>query len=226
MKRVGRFEGAVGWSKLDSFETCAARFFWTYVTPPPGYVQKVNPAFAKGTRVHDNIDKWLNGKHPALSLEALPMRAELVNLKKFKPRTEEEWAFDEDFEPRPIGFRKGDYLRGKIDALKMAPASATVIDFKTGKQRGGKGEQPRFYAFLTLIREPRVRTVMPEFWYVEHGVIAPGELVHRNELPAMRKLYKQRFIKIHTENKWAPKRNQYCDWCDFSKTKNGPCEVA
>lgn len=227
VKRIGRFEGSVSWSKLDMAETCLARFFWTHVSPPPGFVFVQSPALAKGSRVHDNLDKWLNGQHPGLCLEALPMRADLAVLKKFKPRTEEEWAFDENFEPRPLGFRKGDYLRGKIDALKIAHAkSATVIDFKTGKNRGGKGEQPRFYGMLVLIREPRVTTVQPEFWYVEHGAIEPGEIVHRKELPALRRDYARRFIKIYAEKAWPAKKNQYCNWCDFSKTKGGPCEAA
>ena len=226
VKRIGRFEGSVGWSKLDVFEQCAARFFWQYVYDGPRIPAPVNQAFVKGTRVHENLDQWLNGKHPAICLEAMPMRAELNHLKKSKPRTEEAWAFDEGFEPKPIGFKAGDWIRAKIDALVVMAKSAIVIDFKTGKNRGAGGEQPRFYAALTLIREPKVMTVQPEFWYLEHGKIAQGELVHRKELPALKILYKRRLMKIYEEKTWAETPGQMCHWCDFSKGRGGPCEKA
>lgn len=214
------FTGGVSWSKLDVFERCAALFKYQYIDKRP---EPRSPALEKGTRVHLDLDGWLKGTRPALPMEAMPMLQEMVALKKQKPRTEEEWAFGEGWEPKPNGFRPGDWLRAKIDALVVKAPRAKVIDFKSGKNRGAKGEQPRFYAVLTLLREPKVKVVEPEFWYVEHGVVATGIEVARSELHHLLRNYTRRLAKPYAEHKFLPTPGDHCRWCSFSKHKNGPC---
>lgn len=214
-----RYEGTHGWSKLSVYEDCALQFALTYIEKRP---QRSNPAFTKGERVHTALDRFLKGA-AILPKEALPMSADLRVLKKAKAQGEKKITLDHDWNYRGSAYAEGDYIRGGIDALKIdKDKSADVIDFKTGRSKA-KPDQPRFYALLTFIAMPEIQLIRPGLWYVEQNLKEPVKPISRDMLEPMKIEFRQRIERIEKERNWRPSMGPQCNWCQYAKSKGGPC---
>lgn len=104
---------------------------------------------------------------------------------------------------------------------------AVVIDYKTGQKFGNEikhGEQVQLYALATAIREPSVKKLIVELWYLDKDDLTT---VHypREHAVSFAKGFHKRAMKIETTKNFEPNPNAFtCKGCPYSSAKGGQCE--
>jgi len=211
-------------------------------------VEPVNPHFVKGNRAHDIAASFISGpgaRRPALSEEVPvpgtkdtvsvnlePIKAELIAMRKAKARTEQEWAFDRQW--NPVDWRDWDraWLRVKTDicADTIDPPTVDIIDLKTGKVHDEHKQQRSIYAMagLRLVQIGALAggskkvELTARHVYVDTGQSATETYGMKNLEPLKRE-WLTRIERMMKDTTYPTKTGNHCRWCRYAKSAGGPC---
>lgn len=215
-----QFKDAWGFSKLDVFRSCKAKFKYQFIEK---LAQGSSPAMERGQQMHENIEGYLNGWETELLPENAAWKEALDALKQKDFRAEQALGFDINWNKLPDWFSKATWLRVKMDASYKEGLKGTAIDFKSGKYRVPSTEQIELYAIGLHAANPELESVSAEFWFLD-----TGETYERtytaSELLVLRKKYEGYTQGLYAETIWPPEPSRECRWCPYSKTKGGKCQ--
>jgi hypothetical protein len=214
------FTGAWGFSKLDKYRECPAKFYYEFIKKMPS---KGSPAMERGQKMHENIESYLNGWVTELMPEVAAWKEALDALRQKDFKAEQALGFASDWSKLPDWFGPKTWLRVKMDASYKEGARGTAIDFKSGKYRIPSTEQIELYGIGLHAANPELEEVDTEFWFLDTGE------VYKRTYPAaqlltLRKKYERYVEPLYKDEVFAPTPSNDCRWCNFSKTKNGPCK--
>lgn len=217
---MGLFDNAWGFSKLDKYRTCPAAFYYEFIKkmPSPG-----SPAMERGQKMHENIEAYLNGWVQELIPENENWKEALDALKSKDFRAEQALGFDDKWTKLPDWFGKQTWLRVKMDASYIEANKGTAIDFKSGKYRVPSTEQIELYAIGLHAANPTLEEVTAEFWFLDTGDVYK-RIYTAGELLKLREKYERYVAPLYADETFAPTPSNGCRWCNFSKTKGGPCK--
>ena len=214
------FKDAWGFSKLDTYRTCPAKFKFQFIDKLPS---GSSPAMERGTKMHQNIESYLNGWVTTLIPEVLTWKEAIDALKEKDFKAEQALGFDKDWNLLPDWFSKKTAVRIKMDASYVEGNKGTAIDFKSGKYRIPSKEQVELYAIGKHAAHPSLMEVSAEFWFLDTGETYEHTYTVK-ELLDLRKKYEQYVAPIYADETWTPTPSNECRWCSYSRTKNGPCK--
>jgi hypothetical protein len=209
-----------GWSKLDVFRTCKAKFSYQFIDkrPEPG-----NAAMERGSKMHVDIEAYLQGWISQLPPELLAWKDRFDELKAENFTAEQAVGISKDWIVLPDWFDKRTWLRAKMDAKVLKGDKLAVIDFKSGKYRIPSNDQVELYAIVGQAMHPEVDEVTAEFWYIDQDDFY-SKMYTKTELLQLRKKYEQEAGKIYSTEIWTESPSRDCKWCTYSKSKGGPCK--
>lgn len=218
------FKDAWGFSKLDTYWTCPAKFKFAFIDK---IKDLGSAAMDRGSAIHTATEEYLNGWRPTMPPEAaLHFREKLETLKNDPSKqTEAAWGFNADWTARKDWFGKDCWLRVKLDAHHVLNNGKclVVIDFKTGKFRDPSIEQVELYAIAGSIHYPDAETIRAEFWFFDTGETYVKEYT-REQLVGLRAKYEGYVKQIYADRIFEPTPSRECRWCQHSRTKGGPCK--
>ena len=222
MTAVINFVEPWGFSKLDVFRTCPAKFKYQFIDKRP---QDSSPAMDRGNERHKNIECYLKGWTSELMEENSEWKIHFDELKKEDFRGEQALGLDKNWKVLNSWFGKAVWVRIKMDAYYFDPVenAVVVIDFKTGKYRVPSTDQIELYAIAGLSLFPDIPKVRAEFWFLDQ-METYMKTYSAEQLVELRKKYENDSAAIYTEQAWAPTPSMKCRWCSYSKHKNGPCK--
>jgi PD-(D/E)XK nuclease superfamily len=214
-----KFNDAWGFSKLDVFRSCKAKFKYQFMDklPSPG-----SPAMQRGSDMHANLESYLNGWVTTLIPENEKFQEAVDALKATNFKAEQALGFDKSWNKLPDWFRPETWLRVKMDASYIQGETGKAIDFKSGKYRVPSTEQVELYAIGLHAANPSLVEVSAEFWFLDTGDVYE-RTYKAEELMKLRKKYEAYVAPIYSEELWGPQPSNDCRYCSYSKTKNGPC---
>jgi len=171
--------------------------------------------------------------------DALPVELELfdeefeqlqemfIEAKEIKVYPELQWAFTRNWTPCEW-FGPQAWCRIMVDCfvINEDKHTATVIDYKTGKNRGGYEEQLKLYAAGAFALYPHLEEVRPELWFLDQGeIVERVEGSYTNaDADNLIKEWTAMVKPMLVDKRFAPKPSNLCRWCDFSKANGGQCE--
>lgn len=215
---------AWSFSRLQDYRKCPRFAMLKHVN---GQKEPGNDAMARGSRIDQAITDYIDGKAKTLTPEAVSFKAEFTELRKRKAVTQEQWAFNKNWE-QVDWFSKDAWCRIKTDVylFSLESNSLLIVDNKTGKLNPVHEEQVKLYAVGGLITFPTVDVVDPRLWYTDQGVEMPDKAVlyKREDLPALKKYWEKETKSMLNDKRFAPKPSNACRWCHFRKENGGPCE--
>lgn len=214
---------AWSFSRVEMYERCPFQFKCKHIDrlPDPG-----SPAMERGDKIHKGTAAFLTSDAP------LPPEAhrfeQLLNELKAMPATarfvEQQWGFTKAWQPTGW-FGKDTWLRVVLDAgVVYEDNTADVIDHKTGKMYNHNSDQVELFAAAVFRRFPTVEHVTTRLWYFD--VPEGNELVaefDKKDVRGIMEKWNARVEPMFAETLWAPRPNDKCKWCAFSKSKGGPC---
>lgn len=227
---------AWSFSRLTTYEQCPAKAKYQIIDKLP---IKPNAAMDRGAKIHRQAENYVKGKLRELpedlqlfDEEFMQLREMFVKKSEHKVMPEQKWAFTRDWVPTEY-FARDTFLRVVVDCavLNEKEGRLTVIDYKTGKIRDGYDQQLRLYAAAGFALYPFVEQVCTELWYIDQGEIKGGPeddeitgVYVKDEHDDLVKEWDKRIKPMLVDKQFAPKPNNLCKWCDYSKANGGPCE--
>jgi hypothetical protein len=190
---------------------------------PPFY------AMERGTQIHALAENVLNGKISGVPKPLLPLRKELLGLKKEEPVCEKFWGVDDRFR-KFKGY--GAWLVARTDAFVKPTRKRNIliiVDQKTGKIYDSHVDQATLYAAVGFALYPDVEGIEVEFFYFDQQTVHHYDFT-RFELQAWVEYWTEEGHRHMSEHRFlATPSEDACRWCDFrsdKKLKNGrkgPC---
>jgi hypothetical protein len=200
-----------GWSysTLTAFETCPKRHYHTRVAKdiydPPG------EAAAWGDVVHKSIEKRLT------SGAQLP-----TGIQRYEPIVEAladypgtrivEYKMAITSSMKPSGWTTpGTWCRGIVDFGIVAPQTAVLIDWKTGKRKP-ESDQLKLFAGLAFAHFPNVEVVKTAFVWLKEEAVDKDEF-RRDQTTEIWQEFAprvQRMERAYKDEKFPPKPSGLC----------------
>ena len=205
------------YSAWAQFDLCPAQYKYERIEKRP---TGPKPHFDKGNRIHKNLENHVRHGAP-LSAEIVKEREFIAELRASKAdkKLEEKWGFTKDWSP--IGWAPA-HFRAVLDVLVIYDQyEAEVVDWKSGKKYGHNQDQMELFAVTVMQRFPFER-VSTRLVYVEVGGQEFGDF-DRAQLTELTAKWESRAGDLFAETAWLPRPNEKCHFCDFSKSKGGPC---
>ena len=219
-------------SRYSVYKLCPAKAKYLYIEKlkePP------SPAIERGAQIHDLAEKYIKSQLRALPPELKKFEDDFKALRKqYKKKihgmvVEDQWAFTKDWTETAWNDWIKCWVRIKIDCAEhVDEETLRVRDWKTGKfreqQQEDYAEQLELYALAALLLHPHINRVMTELVYLDEGTVFAISDKRREDLPALKKLWEKRVTAMLKDQRFAPRPNDKCRWCHFSKAKGGPCK--
>ena len=208
------------YSRFNKWYECpaAAKYkFLDKIEEPQG------EAMARGERIHKLAEDYAKGKLKKLPEELKNFKEQFADLKKSKPICEEMWCFRSDWSETHDKDWDGIWLRVKTDAAVRDGSDVYVIDHKTGKNRGGYGDQMELSALVTFLKFPEAKRVITQLWFLDSGDIVEAEYM-ASDVARLKKKWEKKVAPMLADTSFHPKPSpSACKYCFYSKKKNGPC---
>lgn len=216
---MSKFDNAWGFSKLDVYRACPQKFKFQFIDKLDS---GSSPAMERGSKMHENIESYLNGWVTTLIAENEGFTEALNALKTKDYRAEQALGFDRAWKLLPDWFGKNTWLRVKMDAYYIDGDHGYAIDFKSGKYRIPSVEQVELYAIGLHAKHPELKQVTAEMWYLDTGDVYKKTYTS-SQLLGLRSKYERYVEPMYNDEKWEPTPSNECRWCPYSKTKGGKC---
>jgi RecB family exonuclease len=213
------------YSKLKNYENCPKRYYHTSIaydvpeetSPHLVYGDKAHSALAnaieKGAPLPEDFAQWQ--KHVD-RFRADPEKPHIKTL------VEQKLAIDENFQPCEWKSSSA-WFRGIVDVAKVAPRSALVADFKTGKIQEDC-VQLALFSQLIFSHYPKIEAIRTQFIWLKDDV-ETEEKFERKEMADLwaALLPRVETLKEATENNEFPaKPTALCRWCPVTSCASHP----
>jgi hypothetical protein len=226
-------------SQWETYNACPAKWKFRYImklpSSPPG------PAAARGIELHDRVEEVILGRLPDTELtnptttkrfggrppaRVDPTYVEVVQAFKNHPngdrQTELKITLDKDW------YLSGGNLAWCVSVLDASRCEDSVLhigEWKSGTPKDTHADQRKLYALVGLRRWLGVQEVRVTTYYLEHKDVPAQRLVVKPTAEQkLRDLWEQRIEVMTKDQVHAPRPNEGCRWCDYSKAKGGPCQ--
>lgn len=221
-------------SRLAVFEQCPYRAKLAYIDKapePPRVSDRGEHPLDRGTRVHEDAEKFVRGQLEHLTKELLPFEEEFLRLRMLhrenKVILEEEWGFTKDW--APVAWNHPQiWGRSKLDAMiQLESNQAVIIDYKTGRMAGNEikhADQGQQYQLAAFMRFPSLEHVTVEFWYVDQDDMTSVKFTRDQGLRFFKNI-NDRALRLTGATEFPPKPNTFnCKWCPYGPRGTGLCE--
>lgn len=214
-------------SRWSVYDTCPfqARCKFIDKLPEP----EKNWAADRGTILHKKAEHYVKGDIRGLPKELKIFGSEIKELKKMCATTEEDLAVTRNWSPTTYDDWNNVWCRCNADVTVDQDEESTVIDYKTGKIYEDKHkEQGELMALLKMCHAPKIETVDVEFWYFDQDDVLNWEYSREGDFDKLKTKWEKRATKMSRDKKFiatpAKPGQPYCNWCNFGKSKGGPCK--
>lgn len=215
----GRFVG--GFEEPATCKSCNA------VIPIPA-------PFVRGSRINKELDEYVTGTRRSIPKDGVNVTKWLKEFReayrKKKLKIQQSITFTRNWEITNWDNWTGGWLRVSLDVLYMpTPKAWQVIDWKTGKMSAWATDKYRdqlsLYSLAVMVAFPQVEEVTSALVFVDAGkaVDLPEGFLKRKDVARERARWERKAAPMLTDKAFAPKPGKHCDWCDYAKSKGGPC---
>lgn len=219
---------AWSWSRFETWELCPAQAKYKFIDKlkSPG-----SPAMERGNVIHKSTADYLQGKTDIIPPDVkLPFQRKLLEeCRAFEDKVvEQQWAFNNRWEPTgwfdKAGAKNGAaWLRAIVDfGVVYDDMEVEVIDWKTGKAYGKNAEQVELFGLSVLCHFKPATRVRTRLVYFDAGTEQEDVVEARDKEKLIAK-WNGKVAPMFAETQWLPRPNDRCRFCDFSKSKGGPC---
>lgn len=206
-------------SRWKVYDTCPRQAYYKYIEK---LKEPEGPALARGTRIHQLAQDYIEQKLQVLPSELAKCAAQIQALRDSEAKCEVEWGFTPSW--APTGWMAEDvWLRVKADAFAVRDSKMQIVDFKTGREYPDHRKQLSLYALSSFIMFPEVQSITSELYYLDAGAVTTVDF-EREEQPDILSVWQERCDKMLSDETFDPKPNPKCKWCHFRASNGGPCD--
>jgi CRISPR/Cas system-associated exonuclease Cas4 (RecB family) len=219
---------ALSWSRWSDYDQCPRKFFLKYVSKVFPPFDDTSVHLVRGRNMHKQLENYLEHKMYPKEVLMPDMSPETAALKpvidKLKDSSLEMWPESQmavDAQWNPVDwFHKSVKWRAIVDLGAIRSDHAIMWDYKTGKYQPyteGCGQLHLTAAFVFKMR-PQVQYVDASYLFIDAK--KPESIrIDREELPKIIEIFDHRLKQVNDEVDWVAKKNEFCGWCDATKSQ-------
>ena len=227
---MGRFNEvplvtAWSWSRYELYARCPLAFKLKNIDK---IEEPVSKAMARGRDVHKSLDNYITGKTEVCPPEVKhPFHQKLYGEMRAFPAedkvVEQQRGFTSSWKPTSW-FGKDTWFRAILDAGFMYDdLSFEAVDHKTGKKYGENAEQMELFALSVMLKYPPVQNVTTRLVYLDSGEEESHEFAISVKSNLVAK-WERKVAPMFSDTVFAPRPNDKCRFCHFSKSNTGMCK--
>ena len=210
---------AYSYSAVKLYEQCPSRYKFSRIDrlqEPSG------DAATRGSLIHSEIEAIIKGELPLVSDVVQYLVPQLNKWKLSNAQSEMQFAIDDKW--NLVDYKdKNAWFRGVIDLYFEENDVATVLDFKTGKERD-YSDQVIVYAAVVLATKPHINRVNLAIEFLDSQKNVQYARITREELGKYKDELANRINTINKDNIFAANPSGLCKFCHFRKSNGGPCK--
>jgi hypothetical protein len=183
----------------------------------------------RGNQIHKGVADFIVGKAASLPRDVLKhdnmvsLIQELHAIPAQSKQVEQQWGFRADFEPTGW-FGADTWFRSVLDAGVMYDdMTYEDVDWKTGKRYSkSNDDQMETQALSVMFKFKPVKHVTTRLAYLDTGEFEFAEFpaTHREKLATK---WRNKVAPMFKDTVFAPKPNEKCRFCHFSRSNTGKC---
>lgn len=220
-------------SQWENYDECPQRWRFKSVEKLP--TGPAGPAAKRGSDIHETIENYINGAlehtlHPAIKQDYYGVfeKYRLWDLggdrwteKKIALSRDFGWVSPED---------PNAYVIMVFDVVAFSrkkasdPGIVDIGEWKSGKWKPRHKDQRSLYTLGALTWWQADESAATTH-YVEGTAESERLKATSASIPKLIKIWDERFGMMEKDKICAPRPGIYCNWCDFSRQKGGPCKV-
>lgn len=211
-------------SRYQTWVQCPLKYKLQFVEKMP---TTQSPAMARGDKIHKGIAAFILNQAPAMPVEVkTPFHQQIIlEIKDNHPNAlvEQKWGFSKRWNTTPW-MGKEVWLRAILDVgVIYGDGTTEVIDWKSGKKYGSNDDQVELFALTTMMKfHEDARDVTTRLVYIDAGSEEVAEFKEKDKAPLLDK-WNGNANRMLADRDFMPRPNDKCGWCDFSRSKGGPC---
>lgn len=233
-------------SKLNVYKACPKQYFYKHLE---NRTQGESAAMARGLVIHEALENRVKRAAAEGSMALKEGDQATAKIQWFLDELAD-MTFDLVIPEQAIAYNpytleivdwssKGPVVRAKLDMMcttPSVPGLLLVFDWKTGRLYDKHTEEREFYAAVcALMAESQgvqFDRVAAAYVYIDQGTVNPFNYMDpksssswsREDILAKLRAWSDVMIASGTATRfpYTPGQPQ-CGWCDYSKSKNGPC---
>ena len=224
---------ALSHSRINDFDQCPLKFKLKYITKAPNFkFQGGSPHLIKGQKIHSYLEDYVNHRKDGNDEIAENSLDAVENGKEFADKiidvygresvfAELQLAVTKDWEP--TGWFDADvYMRAIVDFSAYGHVMSEAIDWKSGKftqytPESGYGQLELTAGFMFAL-QPTLEFVQTQYAYVEHRK-AIKKVYKAEDKIRILQYFDNKSVEINAEDKFLPKKNRFCNWCEATKSQ-------
>jgi len=222
---------ALSWSRWDDFAQCPRKFYLKYIEKsfPPFDSKALH--LVRGENMHKQLENYVDHlldpketPEPSMQPETAALKDKLQMLHKTSVslRPESQISVDQNWQ-QVDWFAKTTVWRAIMDLIALRSDHAIIWDYKSGKHKpySGSVEEPgqlHLSAAMMLHMVPKLDYVETAYLFLD-AKIPESVTVSRSDGIKVKQVFDRRFIRVQEEREWAPKKNQYCNWCEATQAQ-------
>lgn len=210
---------AFSYSAIKLYEQCPSKYKFSRIDRIP---EPSGDAASRGTLIHAELEHLINGELQTMTDDVKHMLPKITAWVECKARPEMQFAVDDQWSEVEYS-SPGAMLRGVIDLYLEDGDTATVIDFKTGKDRD-YSDQVTVYAAVILGSKPHINQVKIAIEFVDLKKTTSYATITRDQLDELKASIVRRMDIIGTDHIFAPNPSFLCRFCHYRKENGGPCK--
>lgn len=215
MESVSDIPISMSFSKLNTYENCPKRFYYTYVAKDALPIVETEQ-MQRGTRIHSSLELYgRSGDEQYLTRESHKFKGIVSRINGGNGDKYYEYQMSITKDRNPCDWDSVSlWLRGIADVLVVDGANAVCLDYKTGKPKTDT-TQLMIFALLTFCHFPEVESVASSFLWLANDTYTSVEY-KRKWADSYWESLEQRINKVHKSvlNDDFPTRpTKLCNWC-------------
>lgn len=206
------------YSQVSCWQQCPHRAKLSYLDKVPQGPPA--PALVRGSAIHKEAELYITEQQYAVPVSLFLVSGRIKKLQKLKPDVELCWGVSRTWEPcDPFGEQR--WLKVILDIHYRKGNTATIIDYKTGKQRPENHQKQMGLYALAAFAHEGISSVHTQLWYVDHGIVH-ADSYSRTEMGEMQEQWAQIVAFMEADTIFPKKPGLLCKWCPFHGTEH--CE--
>ena len=211
---------AYSYSAVKLYEQCPARYKFSRIDK---LQEPSGEAATRGTMMHSEIESIIKGGLLMTAhRELIYLLPQLVRWKDENAFSELKFSIDADWNVVEYSSPPA-WFRGVIDLYIEDGDVATVLDFKTGKERD-YSDQVTVYAAVILATMPHINRVNLAIEFIDSQKNVQYARITRDEFETHKSAITDRINTINKDNIFAANPSGLCKFCHFRKSNGGPCK--
>lgn len=215
---------AWSWSAWSLYNMCPAKYKYEKIDK---LKQPQAPAMKRGNDMHVGIANYLKGTASVLPTEVL-QHARVIQviqeIQVFPDKVvEQQWGFTRQWEAT-AWFGDATWFRQVLDVgMLYEDLTAEAVDWKSGKRYGSNADQMELQALSVMCKYKPAKYVETRLVYLDSGEEEMAGYAATDRVTLQAK-WEKKIAPMFNDVMFAPRPNDKCKWCHFSRSNAGPCK--